>query len=207
MAVLISGDNSIFDAMVYGQGNQSGQEFLSMLNNQFMQALTPDLQAYYYNIGNTVYGGINQADAMNRLRMLGNQYMEIFQPDAILYLQTMEHFQNANAIMQRGLMANPEVRQMYHQGAIDGYAETYVDYDPNVYGNEHYDFRRATSNVWIMDSEGNYSMTDWCDYVAEGDLLSFEEQHAIQKSWDNMLGILAQRKKDPTSVWGSDIQT
>ena len=96
MAVLISGDNSIFDAMVYGQGNQSGQDYMALLNNQFMQSLTPDLQTYYYNIGNTVYGGINQADAMNNLRMLGNQYMNIFQPDAILYLQTLEHFQNAN---------------------------------------------------------------------------------------------------------------
>ena len=207
MAVLISGDNSIFEAMVYGQGNQSGQEYMNMLNNQFMQSLTPDLQTYYYNIGNTAYAGINQSDAMNNLRMLGNQYMQIFQPDAILYLQTVEHFQNANVIMQRWLMANPEVRQMYHRGEIDGYSQTYVDFDPNVYGNEQYDYRRATANTWVMDQNGDYTMTDWCDYVAEGDILSFEEQHAIQKSWDNMLGILAQRKKDPTSVWGQDIQT
>lgn len=206
MAVLISGDNAIFDAMVYGQGNQSGHDYMAMLNNQFMQTLTPDLYAYYTNIGNTVYAGINQADAMNRLRMLGNQYMEIFQPDAILYLQSLEHFQNANPIMQRWLMANPDVRTMYHRGEIDGYSETYVDYDPNMIAGQQYDYRRATANTWVMDQYGNYTMTDWCDYVAEGDLLSFEEKHAIQKSWDNMLGILDQRKKDPTSVWGSDIQ-
>ena len=207
MAVLISGDNGIFDALVYGQGNQSGQEYMMLLNQQFMNALTPDLMVYYTNIANTAYAGINQAEAMNRLRLVGGQYFNMFQPEAILYLQTLEHFQNANIVMQRWLMANPTIRQMYHRGEIDGYSQTYVDHEPNRVGNEHYDYICATNNTWVMDQHGDYSMTHWNTYFADGDELSFEEQHVIQKSWDNMLGLLANRTKDPTSVWGNDIQT
>ena len=206
MAVMISGDNSVFNALVYGAGNQSGREYMAMLNQQFMQCLTPDLYNYYSNIGNTVYAGIDQTEAMNRLRMVGGQFMNMFQPDMVAYLQTMEQMQMAGLSMQRWIMANPQVRELYQQGVINGYSESYYDWEPNRNGAQQFDYRIVTNGVWVEDASGNYSMTDWNHGGPDTEELTFEEQHCIMKTWDNVLRQMELRQKDPTSVWNNDMQ-
>lgn len=68
-------------------------------------------------------------------------------PSAILPLYTDDAFQTANLTMQRFLMADVEIRQLYHKKRIDGWSDTYQDHQPKVIGHDHYDHRMSLHGI------------------------------------------------------------
>ena len=52
-------------------------------------------------------------------------------------------------------MAQPDIRSLYHKGHCDGYSDTYVDMEPGLVGEQHYDYRR------VMDGVVEETETGW----------------------------------------------
>lgn len=207
MAVVISGDNAIFEALVYGHGNRSGYDYMAQLNDQFRYNVQPQvLQGFDVRVAD-LYSGINADMAMNQLRAASREFMQVFQPDGIFELQLLNEFQHANFIMQHYLMANPIIQQMSIDGKIAGYSETYEMPEPKLLGNDNYTYRRVTNGIWVADENGDYSMTNWCEYVNPEDELSYEDQHYVMKSWDSALGHIfsKQQPADPTDHWNGSM--
>ena len=112
--------------------------------------------------------------------------------------------------MQRWIMANPDVRKLYHEQRIDGYSDTYEDIHENSIGESHYDYRRVMNGIVVDndDEEADYgwsSVTYFEDLAEEDRELRIDEQYDILSSWHYLQRYLAVGKEDPTSLFNGDI--
>lgn len=121
-----------------------------------------------------------------------------------LYTSIAE-MQTAAPNMQRWIMACPDVRQLYHSNQLDGYSDTYVDYEPGKVGEDHYDYRRVMDGVVVFDEETDGWYSDsYLDEITDPDMdtLDFTEQLNIIRTWENMRVLLRDHPEDPTSPYG-----
>lgn len=135
-----------------------------------------------------------------------NQVTGIFQADIIRNIQNLSSFQIATPVMQRWVMANPVVRELYHDQKCDGYSESYVDLEPGKIGPDHYDWRRVNNGAVQFDEQGNWYADQYAEELRPGDEeLSTEDQFRIRNTWHNLEQLLFQSMKDPTSIWNNDL--
>ena len=127
----------------------------------------------------------------------------IFDEDTIYGFKTLEDTQTAKPVMQRFIMAMPQLREMYHEQRVDGYSSSYVDLQPGVVGEDHYDYRRVTDGVMMESEDGDDLVwtTHFEDLLENDRALDISEQADILNTWDLVSGLIAQRH-DPTDVYG-----
>lgn len=207
MAVVLSGTNAMFDAMVFGTGNRSGMEYVTQLNEAFVNNVAAPVLDMYHGILNHSMFQTYRDDALRQLKSLGQNIASAFQTNGVNELYDIGQMQHATAVMQRWIMANPEIRQMYHQNRIDGYSDSYEDRAPGVYGIDHYEYRRVTNGI-TMEHPGSdeYVRYNWTEVeLNPDDELTFDEQMSVMYTWSRAQAIIANRKEDPTSKWGGDL--
>lgn len=200
MAIILSGSSSMFDAMVFGNGNRSGQDYLNQLNANFMQNVQAPVLNAYQNMMQTSMFQTFREDAMQHLRAMGRGLVNAFQPNGVYELYTIGELQHANHVMQRWIMACPEVRTLYHKQEVDGYSDTYVDRSPNSVGLDHYEYRRVTDGITMDHGTGDYERYRWTeDLLHADDNLTFDEQMSIIYTWSKVQDYISKGKDDPTS--------
>jgi len=124
----------------------------------------------------------------------------LFDSDTIRPLHTLEEFQHAKARMRRYVMANPELRSMFHKQRIEGYGSSYEDLEPDRIGANHYDYRRVMDGVVEIDESGDWSSTTYFDELRDGDRdLLLSEQVNISLTWEMAEYHLARKCGDMTS--------
>jgi hypothetical protein len=107
--------------------------------------------------------------------------------------------------MQRWIMAEPTVRELYHDQRCDGFSDTYVDMEPGKVGEEHYDWRRVMSGVVRYDDDTVVAKF-YMDDLREGDReLDSWEKISIVGSWEVLKIAVSQMNEDPTSVFGDKL--
>ena len=134
-----------------------------------------------------------------------------WQTDTIRPLETIDALQHAPNCMVRYLMAEPNIRWLYHQDQADGYRDRYVDTEPGQIGEDHYDYRRVMNGMVVIDEEDEdgepgWHFTEWCEDLDEGDReLYFVEQVDILRSWQEIAERAINGGDDPTSKWNSSL--
>lgn len=197
-----------FDAVLYGEQSQKNMNFftnqMQMLSQPLMQA-----NAFFAQTAQNLYDQFNGSEALRIARAAMRAVQGVFMRDQIQYLDTLTHCQVAPVTMQRWVMANPVVRQMYHNQEIDGYSETYTDVEPNKVGEDHYDYRRVIDGVVRFDSTDSdvaWEVTSYCEELREGDRnLELFEKADILNTWDIIEHFVKHGKSDPTSVWNNNL--
>lgn len=143
-----------------------------------------------------------------------NMVGSIWTSDNIRTLTTIAQFQTAKFKMQRWVMANPTVRELYHDGQLDGYSKTYKDFEPGLVGNDHYDYRRVTEfNYFPQPGEFNEDGTpyvaavSWDEdiYDPDNDVLTEAEKMDVYNSWNNINDLLDFGDSDPTSIYNASL--
>ncbi len=141
---------------------------------------------------------------MQLARQLGKKVESMWKTDDIRPLTMIQDIQNATMLMQRWIMACPEVRTLYHNQGCEGYTGSYVDVDPGLVGDQHYDYRRAMDGLVVFDDQGDWSATTYFDELRDGDRdLLLDEQIDIQTTWEAMRYHVTRNKDDPTSMTGA----
>lgn len=133
-----------------------------------------------------------------------------FQDDRIVQLDTLAQMQQAQLRMQRFIMANPYVRERYHNQMCEGYQGTYVDMWPQDVGPGHYDYDRVMDGLIVEtpateeDPEGSWVCRIQTDEeVLPGDKrLNLVEKDMILTSWDNVVHAMQYGLDDPVSPSG-----
>jgi len=117
--VLYGDKSGVISNYLYNQMQAIPQVF-----NEFSQRVYNGLQSSYNFVTDklTQYGIMNQIKS-NGVSIIDNYYDNI---------QSFTDAQNANMLMQRWIMANPNVRQLYLDQNLDGYSATYC----NVFGKD-----------------------------------------------------------------------
>lgn len=201
------GADDMFDAMLYGETHPNTVAFLASQVSQVADTLTEAGRAFIAKSAQ-VFNHYNGAEALRFARGVMSQVKGIFDTNRISTLWELAEMQDANLTMQRWIMANPNVRQMYHAQKCDGYSDTYLDVEPGWVKEDHYDYRRVMDGQFVFNptEDVDWRSTSYLDQLKEGDRdLLHEEQVEILRGWDAMDLLMALGKDDPTSAVGGSL--
>lgn len=209
MAVSSYGTNDDFRTMSYGLPHENVVRYAQqqwenvarfVTDSSFIQS-AKELASRYYS-----------DSAIAKARAILNTTGQILNdPNAIYAIKTVEDTQMATTVMQRWIMAMPELRELEREQSIYGFADTYNDWAPPSYApNEHPDYLKVMSGIVVMnedeDSEVDWVATEYysSDWV-EGDReLSGSEQFEILNTWDFIRNVLNSSNDDPTNPFGGE---
>jgi hypothetical protein len=201
MAQIIRGGNAAVHAMLYGDVHPGTQRFFESQRGQGLRDLTQTAVNFMKDATDR-FGFMATEATRNLIRNVRRKASWAWHGDFIRPLSTMQDLQLAPPRMIRYLMAEPTARRMYHNHQIAGYDEDYVDPQPGVIGEGHYEYRQVMDGILEVDEEtGNYIATNWLDDTLEDESpLEFSEQLDILESWGQLTRRLEERLKDPTSL-------
>ena len=210
MASVYVGGVDDFNALVYGEKNQST---LNWMQTQFDQATNMLTEAgrSFMEGSRQLFEQFNGAEAFRRARAVVRRVQGIFQRDDIHPLLDLDKLQSALFQMQRWVMAEPTIRDLYHNQRCDGYSESYNDVEPGVKGTDHDDWR-IVNNGFVLDvpaenegEEDGWMYRVFFDEIKEGDReLTFGEKVDIHETWDMVKHYIA-TGEDPTSIFGNKL--
>ncbi len=197
-----------FDYLLFPEQHQNNQHYVQQQFQQFSQTLT-DVGRKFMEGARDVFQRVCESDTARLARAAIRAAKGIFHPNHIMPLQNLDAFQSAQPVMQRYIMAQIDIRQMYHDNRCDGYSDSYVDLYPSKVGVDHYDYRRATNHMvqeCVVDGKASWSVTAYAEDLVEGDReLGFDEKVCIQKTWDLVRMFVEAGNDDPTNSWGGKL--
>lgn len=214
---VITGGAEIFDALVYHEPHPGTMNYLS---SQFdnMSAGMAGIGSGFMETARNAWERFGNSDAFRRAKAAVRMVSHMWQRDEIKSIWDMGGFQQAPLSMQRFLVANPNVRQMYNEQRVDGWSDTYVDMYPGKVGWQHYDYQLVadgmvqTPMVTFKDEngeeqqEGDFHVEFFFGEPVEGDRrLHVLEQHDLFASWDAMNTLIADGGEDPTSAYANKL--
>lgn len=207
MQIVYGGDEA-FAATICGIQNPINRQYFEQQINQARSIIGDtfgDFGKRFVNGAQDLYDRFNSDRALELAKAALNQVKGLFQADIIRSISDITQFQIATPVMQRWIMANPMVRELYHEQKVDGYSDTYVDKDPGKVGKDHYDWRRVDNGMVHVADEGWYA-DQYAEELRPGDEeLDACDQFRIMSSWHALENLLLQNKKDPTSPWNNDL--
>ena len=208
--IVVKGGSAAYRALVFGPQNQGNQSFFdsqvaSVVNagNEFGQAFANRVLEIRETFNNSAAVQLAKA-ALNRTR-------GIFSPNVVKTLTEVTDMQNAKSLMQRWMMANPEVRTLYHQQRCDGFSDSYVDMHPGKIGEAHYDFRRVMDGM-VQETEDGFFIDMYAEQILpEDEDFDFDEQKAVLRTWLSLEHAIVlahqdpDKHRDPTSAWNNSL--
>lgn len=197
-----------FDYLLFPDQNPANQNFIYQQLNRFSDSLT-DVGRQFVEASRAIYERVNDSNAIRAAKAAIRMAKGLFHPNAIVYLDNIDNIRSAQPVMQRYIMAEPTIRDLYHRQKCDGYYDSYVDNNPGTIGDNHYDYRRVMDGVIqeTTDKDGNYNWVskNYYEEILEGDRdLSFEEKVDIISTWD-LVKMFVDAGNDPTNVFGGKL--
>lgn len=202
MNVIYAGTDG-FDAMLYPEQSYLNTEYIQSQFENFSSTLN-DIGRQFIQGAKDVYEEINNSQAMIIARNALRAVKGMFNQNTIIPLSALEDFQIAQPIMQRYIMANPVIREIYNNQRCDGYQDTYVDIQPGYIGENHYDYRRVMNGL-AVETEDSWEINFYPDELLEGDSeLTHIQQVDILSTW-RVMEMFISEGKDPTNIYGGKI--
>lgn len=197
----IRGDTNVFQSMLSGQPDMVTNQYLQQQYQQSLTNYSPIAQQFFQQTVGTPYQGMD-FEEVNRLAKAMTHHQDVgWINDCVQSLTTIADFQHAPPAMIRWVMAEPTVRERYHQQSIAGYDEYYVDPHPTQVGESHIDYQLAMQGIFHNDGTGNYQAHEWFtdDYQHQTESLDIVDQAIIQRAWASLREHLSSGFEDPTS--------
>lgn len=203
-------DFNDIDALIYGEPHPNTVNYLFQQAQQFQQVIGNAVGNFFTDAA-AIFNQFNGEEALRHIRQTVRQVGNAFRSDYIRELKTMSELQTAMPLMQRYIMANPTIRDLYHRQMCDGYSDTYIDMYPTDIGEAHYDYRRVVNGVVFTESKYGMEVPDdvgwisveYLDRLTDGDReLDLGEQTAVMTTWDYVEIAAGKREIDPTSIFG-----
>lgn len=194
-------------------GGRPAESTMTYFDNQYQnmmqaaQTIGNSALSQIYQIAQQTYQHVIDTRPWEIAEALSRQVSHMFDPNAIKPLTTLAELQTAKPVMQRWIMACPDIREMYHNQQIDGYSDTYQDAQPGMVGINHYDWRRATNSMATLNEETNdWTSTTFTEELIEHDReLAFHEKCDIKITWGQCMNFMQSQAYDPTSVWNNKL--
>jgi len=200
------GDDSDYRAFVYGAERAPGTiEFMKSTFNNISNTLTSGGREFFSN-AKDIFEEYNGSRALQLAKAALSKMNNAFVRNDVHSIWDIDKFQNAPIVMQRWIMAEPTVRQKFHEQQCDGYSNQYVDVSPGEIGESHYDYRRVMNGMVVTSDDGPEKVTHYLDELEEGDReLRFDEQLDILNTWERVAFLMNAGGDDPTSSWGGSL--
>jgi hypothetical protein len=192
-----------FDALVYSDPHPGTMQYINQKFEAIAQVGGQWAQDFLRGARQS-FDHFMGSEAMRRARAVKNKLMDgYYIQDDIFPLYTIGKVQNAGSVMQRWIMAFPEVRELYHEQRIDGYSATYVDVEPGAIRDDHYDYRRIMDGVVQDTEDGGMHIRFYVEELKESDVRMRVDQKAdILYTRSAVKALLEAGREDPTSQTG-----
>lgn len=210
IAVIHGSDPSFFGNNLFPEAPPEAKQWIQNQFNQGLNLLT-DVGNRFRQQAVDLYQKLHDPTLEARARAFYRKAKGITHPNAILAFDTVGEIQAAKPLMQRFIMAEPSIRELYHKQLCDGYSDSYVDYEPGKIGEAHYDYRRVMNGI-ITESFSDDAANDYqwkvvmyAEDLHEGDNeLHIDQQAAILKV-HNLACQALFNKIDPTDIFNGEI--
>lgn len=209
MVQIVDGGSVVFDADIYVPPSNETINYLQSVRENYQNRLATGARDFYGSIVERVTGyDYDKLKYMAQavVRTVDNMWMD----DVIQPLYEIGHYQHAPQQMVRWLMAEPNIRQLYHNGEAEGYGERYVDANPGMIGEDHHDWQVVMDGVVEEDEDGHDMSTEYFyesnpQYDPEFDELNINDTANIMRSWAYMAEYALAKREDPTSKWNAQL--
>lgn len=205
MALIVAGGPEMFGTLAFGHRDQ---RTINYLENQFthMSQYLTDAGNAFLDRSRAIFEQFNGAEALRMAKAAMRAVTHAFTPNTVVEIKTLPALQQATPVMQRWIMACPEVRTYYHQQRIDGYSDTYIDAEPDCAGLDHTDYRTVMSGVVQElpdqeNGEGDWKISFYFEDSEDETPLLMTEKVDILSTWDLIRSMLKTGQEDPTSVY------
>lgn len=198
----------MFGAISFGLPGQNSLNYIQeqmqridpsrFLNNNFIQEAKNMVNKFS---GSQFIEKVKNITHMNRIQI---------DPLSVYAINSLTGMQTADIGMQRWIMANPNIRDLYNHNRCAGYGESYIDKYPGTIGPEHYDYRRVMDGMLEEvepDEDGSaFKFTLYMDSIqGPNDDLDFHDKVDILSTWDVLNHILKDSDDDPTDPYGGKL--
>lgn len=153
-----------------------------------------------------IFDKYNNETVLREARALSRTFKHKRRGNIIHICDNIDDLRSAGLVMQRWIMAQPDLRQEFVMQRMDGYSETYNNLHGNAVGRKHYDYRRVTQDRVMLEKceetgEECFFVNHHIEELAVGDReLHSDEQDVIMDAWD-IIKMSIQAGLDPTNVW------
>jgi len=204
MSAFIMGGDDAFDMLAFGEPHPDTVTFLTECNERVSTSISETSRRFRESVSD-MYRSFNASSTARLARAVTRKISNIWSDDVVKPLVDIGALQHARITMQRYIMAEPTVRELYHQQRCDGYSDSYVDEYPKVIGVGHYDYRRVTHGVCFKhkDSDVMQSITYYEGLKSGERNLHVSEQADILNTWDAVKSLLEDGSEDPTSKYNA----
>lgn len=210
MANVIYGDDLQFRALAYGAPHPGTLEFLANQFNNVSQVVQNGAAMFTERV-RSMYDEFNSETAMRLTQAAIRRVTTLWGGDSIRLLDSIADFQNAPNKMVRWIMAEPSVRELYHQQRLDGYSDLYVDVHPGAVGEHHYDYRRVMDGIVVLNDDPDENTPEWYavsyieDLIEDDVALTLPEQVDIMDTWKAVARHIKIGGDDPTSRYNAQL--
>lgn len=200
-------DPNTMASALFAKASSAGMDYIQG-NIQRYVAHVPQMHQHMQQSVVKMWDNFKDSQIGRKAEAIRHKLNNFWKDDSIHYQQTVGDVQQSRTVMARWNMANPSVRELYHDGRIAGYGEHYIDNAPGVSGREHYDYRKATEGVVLgraPNEDGNVGDDYYTNHYEKNleleAVLSHMDKAAINLTWAVIEEELEESNADPTSEW------
>lgn len=205
MASFVEGGSLAFDQMMYAPKLRDNIEFLQNRSATITQNLTEAGRNFFQGARET-WNDFFGEGAARLARAVTRNVASLWETNVVRLLETIGHMQNAPLVMQRGIMSDPFIKDMYLRQKIDGYSDTYVNRYGDAQGHDNYDYRRVNDGMVLEREDGGYEAWTYFEELENPeDELYFDQQVDMHHSIGNIVRMIRRGKDDPTSRFNSSL--
>jgi len=191
-ARIISGGKDAFAALVYPPPSQQMVQYVNERLSNVMNTASNYSNQFIDDL-KSLYNRYGSAQAINNSKALMYQAGTHLSEDVIMPY-SVDNLGDANLIMQRYIMSNPVISELDRKGLCFGFADTYINLEPDTYGEERLDYQTVMDGVYDItkDTIKRYYRTDMSEFR-----MPELDRQIILDTWDN-IAISIMNSIDPT---------
>lgn len=204
--VIHNGNVDSFDMLAFPSTNPGSMAYIQNQFNNFSQSLT-DIGRQFMQTTQVLYERVHDNPALRAARAAIRAARTMFHPNEVVHLRSLDELRYAQPVMQRYIMAEPTIRELYHRQQVDGYSDTYADIEPTRIKETHYDYRRVMTGC-ILDTVTEDGEDSWVsrnysqDDIGIDQPLTFQERIDIMNTWD-IVKMFVEQGTDPSDPFST----
>ena len=190
---VVQGGDFAANALLYQQPSQTLMTYLHDNMNNVMSRLSNVSDAFKTSVVN-LYNSAHDSKVLNQAKLLLNSLGTTLNQN-VIYHVPYQDIHNPNPIMQQYIMSEPTLNKLHKQNRCYGYQDTYVEVEPDTYGQERVLYQRVMDGVMQFDEEGlcfinHYTNSDEVE-------LTTVEKISVLDTWRHVRRLIAEGI-DPT---------
>lgn len=202
---LISGDADDFTSAIGYMPSKGVVRRLDRVADRFDDLLTSSSREFFDRTRTRTEGRRLTVDLFKRkARAVRRATENLFRTEDIRLLADIGDFQHAPSDQLRFLMAEPTVRRRHRANRCAGYEDRYLDAEPGMIGEDHYDYRVLYNGYARKQDDGKFEARFYPQELRHSDdELDYDVQVDLVLSNERLVWYMEQEDEDPTSKYNA----